>query len=119
MDRKKKPARGLETIQTKHPAEKSGFRIAKSKYDEVRIAILNGLRGSKPPTHAELDAKVESLLGPAFKGRPSWYTEVVKLDLEARKKIFRSQGKPTVYSLTKPASPARRASQGKSGVLCS
>ena len=105
MNRKQKPARKIETILTKHPAKKAGFKIAKSKYDEVRIAILNGLRGSRPLTHTELDSKVGYLLGPDFKGRASWYTEVVKLDLEARRKVFRSQTKPTVYSLTKPALP--------------
>ena len=103
MDRKKKPARKIETILTNHPAKKAGFRIAKSKYDAVRIAILNGLRGSRPLTHADLDSKVRYLLGPDFKGSVSWYTEVVKLDLEARRKVFRSQTKPTVYSLTKAA----------------
>ena len=103
MNPKKKLARGIEKILTKHPARKAGFRIEKSKYDAVRVAILNGLRGSEPLTHAELDSKVRYLLGPDFKGSVSWYNEVVKLDLEARRKIFRSQTKPTVYSLNKPA----------------
>ena len=103
MNRKKKPAREIEKVLTKHPAKKAGFRIDKSKYDVVRNAILNGLRGSQPLTHAELDSKVRYLLGPDFKGSVPWYTEVVKLDLEARRKVFRSRTKPTVYSLTKPA----------------
>jgi len=103
MNRKKKPAPKIETILTRHPARKSGFTINKSKYEEVRLAILNALRGAKPLTHSELDAKVGHLLGSNFKGSPSWYTEVVKLDLEARRKVFRSEAKPTVYSLTRPA----------------
>ena len=100
MTRKKKPAREIERILTRHPVNKAGFRIEKSKYDVVRNAILNGLRGSAPLTHTELDAKTRYLLGPDFKGSVGWYTEVVKLDLEARRKVFRSQIKPTVYSLT-------------------
>ena len=103
MNRKKKPARVTEKILTKHPAKKAGFRIDKSKYDVVRVAILNGLRGSNPLTHQQLDSKVQYLLGPNFKGSPAWYFEVVKLDLEARGKVFRSQAKPAVYSLKKPA----------------
>ena len=85
MNRKKKPAPKIETMLTRHPAKKSGFTINKSKYEEVRLAILNALRGSKPLTHSELDAKVGYLLGANFKGSASWYTEVVKLDLEARR----------------------------------
>jgi len=103
MNRKQKPAPKIETVRTRHPGRKSGFTINKSKYEEVRLAILNALRGSKPLTHSELDAKVEYLLGSHFKGSASWYTEVVKLDLEARRKVFRSAAKPTVYSLTRPA----------------
>jgi hypothetical protein len=102
MNRKKKTALKIETILTRHPARKSGFTINKSKYEEVRLAILNALRGAKPLMHSELDAKVGHLLGANFKGSPSWYTEVVKLDLEARRKVFRSEAKPTVYSLTRP-----------------
>ena len=103
MRRKKKLVREIEKILTKHPSNKAGFRIDKSKYDVVRIAILNGLRGSEPLSHKELNSKVRYLLGPDFKGSVEWYTEVVKLDLEARRKVFRSQARPTVYSLTKPA----------------
>ena len=101
MNQRQKRGRELEKILTKHPAKKAGFRIDKSKYDAVRIAILNGLRGSKPLTHVELDSKVRHLLGRGFRGSVSWYAEVVKLDLEARRKVFRSQTKPAVYSLTR------------------
>ena len=66
MNRKKKPSRKLETIRTRHPTKKAGFTIQQSRYDEVRVAILNALRGSKPLTHTELDAKVAYLLGPNF-----------------------------------------------------
>ena len=107
MNRKKKLVREIEKILTKHPANKAGFRIDKSKYDVVRVAILNGLRGSKPLTHTEINSKVRYLLGPDFRGTVKWYAEVVKLDLEARRKIFRSQTKPTVYSLTKPTLPKK------------
>ena len=103
MNRNKKPAPGMETMLTRHPAGKSGFTVNKSKYEEVRLAILKALRGSNPLTHSELDAKVGYLLGPNFKGSTSWYTEVVKLDLEARKKVFRSETKPAAYSLARPA----------------
>jgi hypothetical protein len=117
MARKKKSTREVERILTKHPVNKSGFRIEKSKYEAVRNAILNGLRGSKPLTHAQLDTKTRYLLGPDFKGSAGWYTEVVKLDLEARRKVFRSPFKPTVYSLTKPAPPETRRSKGNPAVL--
>jgi len=103
MKRKTKPSQKMETIRTRHPAKKAGFAINQSKYDDVRLAILNALRGSQPLTHTELDAKVTYLLGPNFKGKASWYTEVVKLDLEARRKVFRSKTKPAVYSLSRPA----------------
>ena len=83
-------------IQTRHPQRKSGRSISREKYDQVRAAILEVLdRGEL--THTELMARLDARLRNRFDGNPHWYGETVKLDLEARRVIERSDSRPPMY----------------------
>lgn len=83
-------------ILTKHPAGKSGKRIDESKYLAIKQAILKALDG-KELTHNELFGTLENRLKGKFDGNISWYAETVKLDLEARGIIGRTDSKPQRY----------------------
>ena len=90
-------AKGEERVQMRHPdGAKTAPRIEKFKYDAVRRAILKVVpRSEKGIGFKELPKKVGSLLPAAVKrriGSVSWYTTVVKLDLEARREIRRIPG---------------------------
>src|SRR3990170_728319 len=72
-----------ERILTKRPQGKSGVSIEKAKYDAVRAAIVGALRGEQL-SFSQMRDKVATQLSPgSFDGSISWYTECVKLDLEA------------------------------------
>jgi uncharacterized protein DUF6958 len=85
-------------ILTKHPLGKSGKKISKEKYDTLKKAILSALK-SKELTHTELFDQLNKSLKNKFTGNISWYGETVKLDLEARKIIGRTDSKPQKYRL--------------------
>ena len=83
-------------ILTKHPLGKSGKNISRENYETIKDAILSALRNSEL-THTELTAQLNKGLKGKFSGNISWYTETVKLDLEARKLIERTSSKPQKY----------------------
>ena len=85
-------------IQTKHPAGKAGRSISREKYDAVKSALLAALRG-RELSHTELMAALERKLKKTFDGNLSWYGETVKLDLEARRALERTDSKPQRYRL--------------------
>lgn len=87
-----------EKIHTKHPQGKSGKNISRDIYDVVKQAILSALKG-KELTHTELFLELNKKLKGKFPGNISWYGETVKLDLEARKLIERTNEKPQKYRL--------------------
>ena len=87
-----------EKILTKHPLGKSGKNINKQKYETLKKAILSALK-SKELTHTELFDQLNKSLKNKFTGNISWYGETVKLDLEARKMIRRTDSKPQKYRL--------------------
>lgn len=87
-----------EKILTKHPLGKSGKNISTQNYGAIKRAILKALQ-KKELTHTELTNQVVSSLKGSFEGNISWYTETVKLDLEARKIIERTNTKPQKYRL--------------------
>lgn len=87
-----------ETILTKHPAGKSGRNISKQKYETLKRAILSALK-SKELTHKMLFDHLNKSLKNKFTGNISWYGETVKLDLEARQIIRRTDSKPQKYRL--------------------
>ncbi len=90
-------AKSEKTIVTKTITKgKSGTRISAEKYEAYKMALLktipktkNGIAFAELP---KLIAKqIPKDMMPA-KGSASWYTTVVKLDLEARKLIQRIDG---------------------------
>ena len=82
-----------EKILTRHPEGKKGVRISRQKYDVIRAAIVDSMRGKgQIPLQAVRD-NVEADLEGRFEGSVSWYFTTVKLDLEARGEIERVPGK--------------------------
>jgi hypothetical protein len=88
-----------ELIQTLHPQEgKTNKRISLDKYDFIRENILTILAEFEP-THTELMEELYSRVKDNFEGGVQWYGETVKLDLEARQIIIRTNTKPQKYKL--------------------
>ncbi len=88
-----------EQIQTLHPQPgKTNKRISLNKYNDIRKNILKIL-SKKELTHTELMEKLYSNVKDHFEGGVQWYGETVKLDLEARKIIERTNTKPEKYRL--------------------
>ncbi|MEO0334355.1 MAG: hypothetical protein AAF223_22225 [Bacteroidota bacterium] len=92
-----------DRIKTQHPQGKQGVNIEKSKYEKVKAAILDSLQ-DKELTHTDLTNEVSELLRGSFDGSIAWYTETVKLDLEARRLIERDTTmSPTHYRISSVA----------------
>ncbi len=89
---------GEPRVQLQHPQKKQMPTIERAKYDTVRAAMLASLEG-KELTHTELFAALEQELSGKFAGDVSWYGEGVKLDLEAKRIIERTDSKPQRYRL--------------------
>ena len=89
-----------EKILTKHPSGKSGKNINKQTYEKFKETILSVLK-NKELTHTELFNRLNKKLKGKISGNISWYGETVKLDLEARKIIERTDSKPATYRLKK------------------
>jgi hypothetical protein len=89
-----------EKILTKHPQGKTGRNITRESYETLKSAILAALR-RKELTHTELFEQLNKNLKGKFDGNISWYGETVKLDLEARKIIQRTDSKPQKYRVVK------------------
>jgi len=86
----------IPKIHTRHPQRKSGRSISREKYDRVRAAILEVL-DRRELTHTELMTGLDERLRNRFDGNPHWYGETVKLDLEARRVIERTDSRPPMY----------------------
>jgi hypothetical protein len=78
-----------EKIMTRHRDGKAGVKISKSKYDSVRLVIIESHDEQEELTFSQLRDSVKSKLGGDFEGSISWYYTTVKLDLEARGEIER------------------------------
>lgn len=88
-------------IQTLHPEEgKKNKAIPQEKYDVIKGSILKALKHAEL-THTELLASVSADVKDAFEGNANWHTETVKLDLEARYLVKRTNTKPQKYFLNK------------------
>lgn len=88
-----------EKVLTRHPQGKQGVNISRAKYAVVRSAVLGCLRGGRELTHPELNRCVIAELDGKFDGSVSWYMECLKLDLEARRVIERTETNPQRYRL--------------------
>jgi hypothetical protein len=88
-----------EKIQTLHPTEgKTGKNISLAKYELVKNALLQIVKKNEC-THLELMEGIHEKLVGKMEGNAQWYSETVKLDLEARKIIERTNTKPVRYRL--------------------
>lgn len=86
-------------IQTLHPlAGKINKQIALKKYNVIKEQLLVIL-AKKELTHTDLMEELYNRVKDFFEGGVQWYGEVVKLDLEARKIIERTNTKPVKYKL--------------------
>ena len=86
-----------EQIQTLHPQPgKTNKRISLDKYNVIRQNIIMILANAEW-THRELMEKLYENMKDSFDGGVQWYGETVKLDLEARKIIERTNTKPEKY----------------------
>ncbi|HWA35646.1 MAG TPA: hypothetical protein VG737_16000 [Cyclobacteriaceae bacterium] len=87
-------------IQTLHPdPAKTNKRIAIEKYDVIKDNLLRILKKSEL-THTALMEQLYQNVKDTFQGGIQWYGETVKLDLEARGLIGRTESKPVKYRLT-------------------
>jgi len=102
------------SILTRHPQRKSGRNISREKYDQVRSAILEVLERGEL-THSELMARLTARLRNRFEGNPHWYGETVKLDLEARRVIERTDSRPQKYRAAPPRAPGGRSPRAPGG----
>ncbi len=88
-----------EQIQTLHPQlGKTNKRISLGKYNDIKKNLLKIL-AKKELTHTELMEELYIRVKDTFEGGVQWYGETVKLDLEARKIIERTNTKPEKYRL--------------------
>jgi ABC-type transport system involved in Fe-S cluster assembly fused permease/ATPase subunit len=79
-----------DKIMTLHPQGKNGVNISRAKYDQVKKVVLLLIMKQQPITFSDMFDQANEILKEAnFEGKPGWYVTVVKLDLEARKKIER------------------------------
>jgi len=92
------PKSNSNKVLTLHPQGKSGRNIDAGKYDLLKEAILSTLKG-KELTHNELFTSLRAKLKAGFVGNLDWYAETLKLDLEARNLIERTDSKPQRYKL--------------------
>lgn len=88
-----------EQIQTLHPQTgKTNKRISLEKYLVIKENILSILSKTEL-THTELMEKLYENMKDTFEGGIQWYAETVKLDLEAKGAIERTNSKPEKYRL--------------------
>lgn len=95
-----------ERILTKHPLGKSGKNITKQNYETLKEAIVTVLK-NKELTHDELFTELNKRLHRSFSGNINWYGETVKLDLEARRIIERTDSKPQRLRLSQVKAPRK------------
>lgn len=92
-------------ILLKHPEGKKAVSIDALKYDMVKNSVLNYLHENRGVTQSEIVAAVQKDFKAKkikFEGSLPWYTEWVKLDLEARKQIKRdTKSTPQTYTAVK------------------
>jgi len=89
-----------EIVLTRHPLGKRGVKIQRAKYEVVRAAIIAALSVRDSLTLMELARAVEDQLHGFFDGSVLWCVTVVKLDMEARRELFRlEKSKPQKIQL--------------------
>lgn len=85
-----------QKIQLKHPAGKKAVNMDKDKYEVLKQALLNYLKIAGESTHTEISKTITGNFRKnniKFQGSIEWHLEWVKLDMEARNEISRSNDK--------------------------
>ena len=86
-------------IQTLHPDPlKTGKNISVKKYHAIKEQIL-AILSETELSHTDLMEAIYQKVKDTFEGGVQWYSETVKLDLEARKIIERIGKNPVKYRL--------------------
>jgi hypothetical protein len=84
----------LEKFETLHPIPgKTNKKIDAQKYQYIKQHII-AILSENAFTHTDLMEELYKRIHHEFDGGVQWYGEIVKLDLEARKLIFRTSEKP-------------------------
>lgn len=89
-----------------HPDKtKQGVRIAESKYEQMRAAIVDAFHDADELGYQEAVARVQKMLKGKFDGSIEWYFNAVKHDMEARKILVRTTTKssPVRYRIDRAA----------------
>lgn len=90
-------------IQLKHPVGKKAINMDHEKYSIMEDTLLNCLKEKPELTHKEILNAITKHFKKnkiKFVGSVEWHMEWVKLDLEARKKIIRTNATlPVKYNL--------------------
>jgi hypothetical protein len=87
-----------EMVRTSHPLGKQNKPVRKAEYDLFTAAILAVLR-ERELTHTELLEAVTQHLDGSYDGNIGWHVMTVKLDLEAKHAIERTDGRPQRYRM--------------------
>jgi hypothetical protein len=88
-----------EKFETLHPIPgKTNKKIDAEKYQYIKQHIL-AILSENEFTHTDLMEELYKRIHHEFVGGVQWYGEIVKLDLEARKMIFRTKEKPEKYRI--------------------
>jgi hypothetical protein len=74
-----------DRIMAKHPEGKQGVNIERTKYFQIKSAIVAQLKKRPEQKFRGLQAEIVKDLEGKFEGSIGWYFVAVKLDLEARK----------------------------------
>jgi hypothetical protein len=88
-----------KAIQLKHPTGKRAVTMEQKKYDAMRSPLLACLKAKGESTHKEmLQAITETFKvnNTEFEGSVEWHMEWMKLDLEARNEIKRTNTSPPI-----------------------
>jgi len=92
-----------QKIQLKHPAGKKAVSMDKSKYDNLKKAMLHCLKTKGEASHTEILKTVTEIFKKnktKFEGSIEWHLEWVKLDLEAKREIKKHTDKtPIKYTI--------------------
>ncbi len=88
------------SIQTLHPqAGKTNKKISLEKYEFIKKNLL-AILAERELTHTQLMEELFARVKDDFEGGVQWYGETVKLDLEARNLVERTNTKPEKYKLS-------------------
>ena len=98
----------METkLQLKHPAAKKAISMDKSRYEMLRNSLLHCLSTKGDLTHKEIVKSISEDFkkkNQTFDGSLEWNLEWVKLDMEAKNEIKRTEEKSIVkFAIIKSA----------------